>query len=164
MTIKQIENWFTASTPEPTHQNFNTQAGVHVEEFAEMIETVKGRDQESQRRLDEALRVISALAEDMKRGAVKIDITDAEGFLDAMCDQIVTATGTAKLAGLDLSGALQHVADSNDSKFVDGKPLRDPVSQKIKKGPRYWSPNLAPFVKNVTFLSPEAEDNDMGIK
>lgn len=153
MTIQQIENWFTVSTPEPTHQNFNTQAGIHVEEFAEMIETVRGRDPESQKRLDEALRVVSALADDMKSGAVKIDIADAEEFLDAMCDQIVTATGTAKLAGMDVSGALQQVADSNDSKFVDGKPVRDPISQKIKKGPGYWRPNLLPFVKGTNFLT-----------
>lgn len=151
-TVQQISDWFTVSTPDPTHQNFNTQMGVHFEEFAEMLETVTGHDEVSEQRVLEAHAVVHALANDLKAGTVKIGIHDAEGFLDAACDQIVTATGASALADMEIVPAIQDVADSNDSKFVDGKPVRDPVSQKIMKGPNYWRVNLAPYVQNAKFV------------
>lgn len=160
MSIQQIANWFTTSTPEPTHQNFNTQTGIHFEEVAEMLETISGMDPVSQARVEEALKVMTAFADDMKRGDIKVTIHDPEEFLDAVCDQIVTATGVATLANMDVSGALQQVADSNDSKFVDGKPIRDPDTQKIKKGPDYFAPHLDAFRAEATFVTPPLSGPD----
>ena len=43
--------------------------------------------------------------------------------LDALCDQIVTAIGVAHMSGMDIQGALQEVANSNDSKFEERQEL-----------------------------------------
>lgn len=151
--VAQIDTWFTVSTPEPTPQNFNTQYGVHVEEFGEDLDSVTGLDAESERRLAEARRVIRDLATDMKAGRVTIGISDPKGFLDAKCDLVVTGIGAANFAGMKVVPALQDVADSNDSKFVDGVAVRDPETQKIIKGPDYRKVDLAPYVENARFLA-----------
>ena len=47
---------------------------------------------------------------------------------------------------MDVHGALQDVADSNDSKFDDnGMPIFN-EQKKIIKGPNYVKPNLVDFV------------------
>lgn len=67
-------------------------------------------------------------------------------LLDALCDQIVTAIGVAHMFGFDIQGALQEVANSNDSKFEDGKPVFNEHG-KIAKGKNYFKPELAKFIK-----------------
>lgn len=67
-------------------------------------------------------------------------------FLDSLCDQIVTATGVGTFLGMDVPGAADETDQSNWSKFVDGKPLRNPETSKIMKGPDYFKPDLKKFV------------------
>lgn len=149
----QITRWFTVSTPEPTHQNFNTQMGVHVEEIAEMFDAITGLDETSERRVRGARMMLHALATELKQGGVRVGISDPKEFLDSICDQNVTGNGAATLANLPVRPALQDTADSNDSKFVDGKPLRDPQTQKITKGPDYWRVDLSRYVEEVAFAA-----------
>lgn len=152
MSIEQIHNWFVAATPQDfTQKQYDTQLGVHFEEVSEMLEAVTGLDEESQREIEAAHAAIKRLADVLKTGKVNVKVSDPEGLLDSVCDQVVTAVGVGTLSGMDVSGALQHVADSNDSKFVDGQAVRHPETQKIMKGPNYFAPDLSPFVNKGKF-------------
>ena len=152
MSIEQIHNWFVAATPQDfTQKQYDTQVGVHFEEVSEMLEAVSGKDPESQAEIEKVHAIIKKFADDLKSGKVSVQVSDPEGLLDSVCDQVVTAVGVGTLSGMDVSGALQQVADSNDSKFVDGKAIRHPETQKIMKGPDYFAPDLKPFVNTGTF-------------
>lgn len=150
--IKQIKAWFEAAVPTPGTQNIHAQIGVHFEEVAEMFDAMKGSviSDSSSEKVVFAADVLHYIQTQFKAlsGGVDIDVQclDREGLLDSLCDQIVTAVGVAHMLGLDIEGALQEVADSNDSKFDDdGKPIFNEY-KKIMKGPRYFKPNLSQFV------------------
>lgn len=140
-------NWFEEAIPDPTSKNFHTQLGVHCEEVAEMLEEIQGKDQETRKLLADAELAMSALADHLKAkdGTVEIPEQNRIGFLDSLCDQVVTATGVADLAGFDFPGAMAEVNRSNWSKFVDGKPVFND-NKKIAKGPDYKKADLEPFV------------------
>lgn len=70
---------------------------------------------------------------------------DRAELLDALCDQIVTATGIGTFFGMNVPGALSEVNRSNYSKFVDGNPIFN-ENQKVMKGPDYTPPVLTPFI------------------
>ncbi len=135
MTIQQIKRWFETAVPEPTPHNASVQYGCHLEEVSEgLLASLDSIDAE----------MVSQLAHDYKHG-MELAIADREEMLDALCDQIVTAIGVAHMLGMDIEGALQEVARSNDSKFVDGHPIFN-ESGKIMKGPNYTKPDLSGFV------------------
>jgi predicted HAD superfamily Cof-like phosphohydrolase len=154
MPLKQIKTWFEKAVPQPEQKNLNTQMGVHIEEVAEMLETITASTPEMQQKLDDLRRATEEVATDMKTGKMEISITDPVEFADALCDQIVTAVGNGHMAGIEILGAAGEVANSNDSKFDDdGMPIFNPETNKIMKGPRYFKPNLSPFVKQAKFLN-----------
>jgi len=62
-------------------------------------------------------------------------------LLDALCDQIVTATGVGHMMNMKLPLALEEVNASNYSKFVNGEPIFN-ENKKIMKGPSYFKPSL----------------------
>lgn len=67
-------------------------------------------------------------------------------LLDALADQVVTATGVAYFSQMQWDEALNEVNNSNFSKFEDGKPVLNEHG-KIIKGKNYFKPNLAPFTE-----------------
>ena len=145
------ELWFKRAKPEPTEQNFNVQVGVHFEEFVEMLDTMRfyaptfpgGTLTGAVMSLRNKLHI---LAEDLKSGKVQAVVEDRIEFLDSLADQIVTATGTGYMAGMNVPAALDRVNGSNFSKFDDnGMPLFD-ANGKIKKGPNYRKVNLEDLV------------------
>lgn len=146
MTIKRIVKWINKAVPEPNEKNFNTQLGCHAEEFAEMLETLEAHEKYAQHDLDQVKLAVEHLARSLKSGRIKVKIKDRVEFLDAICDQIVTATGAATFTNMDTDGALNEVVDSLESKFDDdGQPIFD-ENQKIMKGPNYFKPNLLTFL------------------
>lgn len=70
---------------------------------------------------------------------------DRAELLDALCDQIVTATGIGTFLGMNVPGALSEVNRSNYSKFVNGEPIFN-ENQKVMKGPDYIPPALTLFI------------------
>jgi predicted HAD superfamily Cof-like phosphohydrolase len=149
LTITEL--WFKRAKPEPTPQNFNTQLGVHLEEIVEMLDTMRfyaphfqggtiaGKDMSLRNKLH-------VLAEDLKSGHVRAEVENRVEFLDALADQIVTATGSGYMAGMNVPVAMDRVNASNFSKFDDnGMPLFD-ANGKIKKGPNYRKVNLEDLV------------------
>ena len=81
------------------------------------------------------------------RTAEWLDDIDRGALLDALCDQVVTATGVAVLAGMDFEPALAEVNRSNYTKFnADGTPYIKPDG-KIGKNPEtYQEPQLEQFI------------------
>lgn len=137
-----IFNWFEEAVPNPTAKNFNIQLGVHLEEFYEMLDTIKCED-----RAWETLKAaVFSVAYNLKAGHTQAGCIDLEGLLDAMCDQVVTATGVAYMAGSDFDSALAEVNRSNWSKFENGKAVFD-ENGKIKKGANYSRPAIGKYVQ-----------------
>ena len=134
--IDMIASWINEAKPTPTDRDVQVQLGVHFEEVTEHLETLKGLDETSQVALTEAMATLRYVASGLKQDFVKVEIADRKEFLDACCDQIVTATGSAHLAGMSIVEAVGRVNESNWSKFVDGKPIFD-ENGKIAKGPNY---------------------------
>lgn len=152
MPIHQIATWFSKAIPEPAEKNFTTQTGVHFEEVSEMIESLEGLDAHSRAVFDQAATALNALADGLKSGTVTAAVKDPVELLDALCDQVVTATGVAHMTGLDMEAGLKEVADSNDSKFdAAGQPIFN-EDMKIMKGPSYFRANLAPHAEGATFI------------
>jgi hypothetical protein len=129
-----------------SEKNQQTQIGVHFEEVAEMIAEVKSDNGSTVILLATAHGAISDLASNLKNTDPSITIPDRLAFLDACCDQLVTATLSAKLQGMDPVGGLNEVNRSIYSKLVDGVMTKAPITAKWIKGPNYSEPDLTPFV------------------
>ena len=138
--ISTIKTWFTLAIPEPTDKSRAVQIGVHFEEVGEMLAATG--------HWSPCLRDdLADIANKFKKhhDGVGTHEVDRIELLDALCDQIVTATGVAHMFGLDIEGALAEVIRSNYSKFVDGKPVFD-ANGKIAKPATYSPPDLTAFV------------------
>lgn len=147
--INSIFNWFKKAVPEPNNKNIHTQLGVHFEEVAEMLLALSGDDDQTEVLLHNAYLTNHLLAEHLKNnvGALNLDMTTESKveLLDALCDQIVTATGVGYMLGMNLPMALEEVNASNYSKFVNGEPIFN-ENLKIMKGPNYFIANVKPFI------------------
>ena len=126
----------------PTAQQ--SQLGVHFEEVAEMTETLSSSDPAITKAITEAYVALAALGDLLKTTSDKptVVINDRLGFIDAIADQLVTATVSAEMLGMDPVGALQEVNRSNYSKLTDGKMAIDSLTNKWIKGPGYTPPKL----------------------
>lgn len=145
--IADTFNWFAEAVPTSkiTKRSQAVQAGVHFEEFVEMLEciTIPGAEEA----LKTAVETLTLLANKLKKdtSAVML-VTNRKEFLDAMVDQIVTATGTAYQQGMDPVGGLGEINGSNWSKFKDGVCIFD-ENGKIAKNPEtYYKANLTQFI------------------
>lgn len=137
MTIASICQWFTLAVPVPTDKNRAVQMGCHLEEVAEMLDSVSQFD---------VAESVGLLADNYKHEALGVFALDRSELLDSLCDQIVTCIGIAHMHGLDIQGALAEVNRSNFSKFVDGKPLFDANGKIDKRHPGYSKPDLSAFL------------------
>ena len=141
-TLSYITEWFKKAKPEPTVQNIIQQTAYHFEEVAEMCEAL-GNQKTADALIEYKEKLLSLTAAECE---LLWKRTDKVGLLDALCDQVVTATGVAQYAGMDFDGALTEVSDSNWSKFDDkGNPIIN-ADGKILKGPDYFKPELTQFV------------------
>jgi predicted HAD superfamily Cof-like phosphohydrolase len=150
MSLQDTALWFNLAVPTPTAQNFTTQLGVHYEEVCESLEELTPNDLRTSILIQEAAQALSALADHLKAnaGCVVVLPEDQLLFLDALADQIVTATGTGYMLGFNVPGALDAVNVSNFSKFVDGLPIFN-ENMKVMKGPDYVKPELTPYLKRT---------------
>ena len=122
--ITDIANWFKAAKPKPTDKDRLTQIGCHYEEVDEMTVALttknSGMDKYSSKELSDNFKGATFGNTDIQEVYFSTVIDRIE-LLDALCDQIVTATGVAYMMGFDIEGALKEVIRSNNSKMVDGK-------------------------------------------
>lgn len=143
-TIHRIVEWFRT---EPTVKNILTQLDCHLEEVEEMIGALDNADSDLAHELRQASNELKSIDVDKYATEVQTMMSewDKVELLDSLCDQIVTAIGTAYDFGFDIEGALKEVAASNESKFEDGKPVFD-ENMKIIKGKNYFKPDLTKYV------------------
>lgn len=146
-TVESIIDWFMKAVPNPSSKNIHTQLGVHFEEVAEMLTELRGTNAVTSKLLGDAEHALTELATHLKKSddSIMVPTYRMPLFLDSLCDQVVTATGVARMYGLDFPGALEEVDGSNWSKFVEGEPIFDD-NMKIKKGPNYSPPDMTPFI------------------
>lgn len=141
LTLSYITEWFKKAKPEPTVQNIIQQTAYHFEEVAEMCEAL-GNQKTADALIEYKEKLLSLTAEECELLWKRADKT---ALLDALCDQVVTATGVAQYAGMNFDGALTEVNKSNWSKFDEaGNPIID-LNGKILKGPNYFKPELKKF-------------------
>lgn len=71
-------------------------------------------------------------------------IASMEDFADWLGDIIVYSASEATRHGLPIEQVLSVIMDSNMSKLgADGKPIINPTTGKVEKGPNYWRPEPA---------------------
>lgn len=143
-------NWFKQAVPAPTKRNFDIQYGVHAEEFLEGLEAITVvYTEENAKALDDFYVLRSALknvADALKQGRLTIKAVDKQELLDSLCDQHVTATGIAYMAGFKFEDAKGEVDRSNWSKFKDGKAIFDENGKIAKNKETYFKPDLSKFI------------------
>lgn len=147
-TLQTTKLWFERARANPTPQHFLAQLGVHYEEVAESLDELVSTRPTTQTLIDEAQLALERLAAHLKSesAATNVSIVSDENFLDALCDQIVTATGVAHTLSYDIVGAMTEVNRSNFSKFDEnGQPLFD-ENKKVIKGPNYSKAVLLPYL------------------
>lgn len=143
--LEETYRWFTKAVPAPTEHNVRVQFGVHLEEVLEMLNEVAVGDHTTMVLLDATRKNLADLSKRLKTtDDLLLAFPDRVATLDAICDQLVTATGFAYMMQMDPIGGLNSVNESNWSKFVDGEPQFD-ENGKIQKGPNYRKPDLQSF-------------------
>jgi hypothetical protein len=142
MSIDLITLWFERARRFPTDKDLSVQTGVHFEEVAEMLDAMVSDDEYTLLLIERARTALAKLSFNLKHGGTFF-ISDRKEFLDALCDQIVTATGTGHAAGMNVTEGVRRVNASNFSKYdvATGEPYFDDAG-KIKKGPSYAPPDL----------------------
>lgn len=143
--LGRTKEWFELAVPNPTIENQCVQVGCHYEEVAEMMFAVQGGNTPLSDTLNAVANAYKEKACAQMKHCELMSQEEKIALLDALCDQIVTAIGVAHMFGMDISGAMKEVNDSNFSKFVDGKPVFN-ENGKIKKGPDYRPPELEQFI------------------
>lgn len=147
--ITQIKRWLETAFPKPTEKDQATQIGVHLEEVAEFMEAIGSRKAATilVQDVSDNFKQSPNIYQDADGNAITLPEDFKIQMLDALCDQIVTATSVAHSMGFNIVGAIKEVNASNWSKFEDGKPLYD-ANGKVIKGKHYFKPNLKPFLTN----------------
>lgn len=141
-TLKEIELWHEKACPNPDADAFNVQFGCHVEEFAELLDSIQFDNEDDDRFLRGAHLALVNIATVLKKKTVRVSIIDRKEFLDALADGIVTAVGAGYRAAVDVPSGAVRVNQSNWSKFDEnGEPIFD-ENGKVKKGPGYTEPDL----------------------
>jgi predicted HAD superfamily Cof-like phosphohydrolase len=147
--IARITRWFKKAKPNPNANDFSTQLGVHFEEITEMLDAMNADSSTGRQLLMSAHSAMLALSDHCKGTTMDVYVLteDRDEFLDSLADQIVTSVGCGTLIHMDVTGAIEEVSRSNDSKFEPetGLPIFN-AQGKIMKGPAYSPPSLARFV------------------
>lgn len=140
--------WFQRAIPQPSSKNLHVQMGCHFEEVVEMVQAIQPLNGTTAVLLDNAEQALTKLADHLKKSenVVGVQPTEQVSLLDALCDQIVTATGVAHMMNFNLLGGMTEVNCSNWSKFVGGLPVFNEYG-KIMKGPDYFTPDLTCFLE-----------------
>lgn len=145
--ITQTQKWFEIAVPNPTSKNISTQIGCHLEEVVEMLQELSPTCPYTHNNLARAIEELEELSDRLKNNenAFTVNPDRRLAMLDALADQIVTATGVGTFLGMNVPGALAEVNRSNYSKFEDGEPIFN-ENKKVMKGKDYTPPDLTPYI------------------
>lgn len=150
--LGRTKNWFEKAVPKPAVKNLHGQLAAHFEEVHEMVVEITPMDEKTANILQDLNIALVALVDHLKisakteEAAIQIEPEKRIKYLDAICDQIVTATGCAHMSGLNVVGAMSEVNRSNFSKFDEkGDPIFN-ENHKIIKGPNYSPADLSLYI------------------
>lgn len=146
--LEATKHFFEKAVPSPKEKNIHTQMGCHFEEVREMLDCITALSPEAIRVINQASNALEELANYLKTNnyAVVVHPHDRAQYLDALCDQIVTAVGCAHMDEMDIVGGMEEVNRSNLSKFDDnGEPIFN-ENMKVMKGPNYSPADFKQFV------------------
>ena len=140
-TLKRTLEWFQKATPTPDAKSVSSQLGCHFEEVVELLQALGLPHLE-----------LLEVSLDLKQGHYTQFLEDTlvnpstrTEVLDALGDQLVTATGSAHVLNMDIIGALDEINRSNFTKFdKDENPIKN-ENGKIMKGEFYTQPELETF-------------------
>lgn len=142
-------------TPNPTPNDFITQVGILYEEMDELtkaLATVLGDSYDTQTLQAELHRFGEYLKDDNGERFKSIMNNRAQTnpellheTTDALVDVAFVALGAITRQGLDTELVYQRVVESNESKFIDGKPVILP-NGKFGKGPDYKPFNIEDLI------------------
>ena len=112
-----------------------------------MLQELSGNNPYAYNNLRRAIEELDELSDRLKENVDDFSIAPEKrlAILDALADQIVTATGVGVFLGMNVPGALAEVNRSNYSKFEDGEPIFN-ENKKVMKGKDYTPPDLTPFI------------------
>ena len=110
-----------------------------------MLEAIGSENPIQNMMLLDVRNAIEHLADRIKAYGEDLYVKDRQELLDALADQIVTATGVGTFLGMNVPGALAEVNRSNYSKFEDGEPVFN-ENKKVMKGKDYTPPDLTPYI------------------
>lgn len=144
MSIDLIQEWHARARPDPNDKAFNVQLGCHLEEVAEMLDTIWSDNDEDDHRLRVLWDALQDVSGRLKMGTMEVAVVPGNrtAFLDAAADQIVTAVGVAHCANMNIAEAVRRVNQSNWTKYIDGKPVFNQHG-KIIKPEGYQPPDLS---------------------
>lgn len=140
--IKQVTDWIDAAQQEPSVRNIANYLAYTMSELAEGLKAIP----------DEALsglgHHLEGVSQIIRNGDFdnKIAQSDKVELLDSAIDTAWCAIGLAHMLG-DAQGAFAEVAASNYSKFEGGVCQLDSTG-KVVKGPSYFKPDLAKFLRS----------------
>lgn len=118
MSVENTLKFFQIAKPTPSKKDFFGQVAVHFEEFQEMVEALVGKDNDLFDELSKAIAEFNSA-----KSSSEYDINSAweridfNLLADSLADQMVTATGVARQADIDIISVLDEVSKSNLSKF-----------------------------------------------
>lgn len=142
-TNQEITNWFRTAKPSATNADVASQYAFFIEEVAEVFDATNDTDVAEYLRKVKQYYLILAKSDYLEK---TLNSWNKIALLDGLCDTAVTVNGVATYLGMNFPGALEHISQSNWSKFDEnGKPILD-ADGKITKGPNYFKPNLEPFI------------------
>jgi predicted HAD superfamily Cof-like phosphohydrolase len=153
--FKRTENWMNARTPNPTPSDFITQVGVLYEEMNELttaLATILGDSCDTHVLRAELHRVAEYLKDDNGERFKSIMNNRAQTnpdliheVTDAFVDVGFVALGAITRQGFNNEEIYQRVMESNESKFIDGKPVVLP-NGKFGQGPNYRKFNIKDLI------------------
>ena len=87
------------------------------------------------------------IKEELEELRIAIDTKNLVEVADALTDILYVAYGAGHAFGINLDKCFDEVQQSNMSKLDDhGNPIYND-SGKVKKGPKYFKPDLSKFIK-----------------
>ncbi|WP_341237892.1 hypothetical protein [uncultured Limnobacter sp.] len=139
--IEQVTTWIDAAQQKPSVRNVANYLAYTMSELGECLHAVD----------DIAFGMLAnrleSFSESLRNGTYndEIALANRTELLDGAIDTAWCAIGLAHMLG-DAQGAFAEVAASNHSKFENGVCELD-ATGKVVKGPSYFKPDLAKFLR-----------------
>lgn len=143
--IEQVTTWIDAAGQEPSVRNVALYFALCMEELIEGLDCVVRKGTYYSKHIHQ----MKNLCLEIKSGEFDLEFIESDKLelLDSAVDMMWVSTGLAHMLG-DAQGAFAEVANSNHSKFENGVCELD-ATGKVVKGPSYFKPDLAKFLRQV---------------